>query len=59
MLKTKSHYKPGSFDAIANGCLCPQIDNHYGQGYRTNIGARPQYVINTECPLHGDRKKSS
>lgn len=45
---------PGSDAAIALGCTCPVIDNHYGRGvpYRgPNYGASFWRADN--CPLHG------
>jgi len=43
--------KPGSPDAVAGGCLCPVIDNHYGAGRPEKDG--PNYIVDVECPLHG------
>lgn len=40
---------PGSDEAIARGCLCPQLDNSHGKGY---MGVEGRYVIHGECPLH-------
>lgn len=41
---------PGSDEAIAMGCTCPVIDNHYGRGYRGTEGV---FVYMETCPLHG------
>lgn len=38
--------KPGSDTAVADGCLCPRLDN--GRGHR-----RPHMVFAQDCPLHG------
>jgi hypothetical protein len=40
---------PGSASALAAGCFCSEIDNHYGEG-------RPggTFVIQLLCPLHGE-----
>lgn len=49
---------PGSRDAIAQGCTCPVIDNHYGRGfpYPRKDGLDPElhpsFWCNEECPLH-------
>ncbi len=43
--------KPGSDKAIAQGCICPVMDNQSGIG-----GMLQQPVINLECPIHGDKK---
>ena len=48
--------RPGSDEAIAQGCKCPVIDNEHGRGYMG--GARdPEtgeiaYVVSQLCPLH-------
>ena len=42
---------PGSKEARAKGCLCPVIDNHYGEGMPYPDG--PRFWINAECPVHG------
>jgi len=40
---------PGSPKAIAAGCTCPVIDNHYGAG-------RPDgFVIRVGCPVHAPK----
>ena len=44
---------PGSDEARAAGCTCPIIDNHYGAG-QDRGGSEPVFVINLECPVHGD-----
>ena len=41
--------KPGSREAINHGCLCPQIDNHHGEGYR---GDPTRWLISQRCPMH-------
>lgn len=41
---------PGSNAAIAAGCKCARIDNHYGLGFIVN-GERV-FVISADCPLH-------
>lgn len=43
---------PGSDAAVAQGCLCPVMDNEHGKGYRIILGW-PAYVVNADCPLHG------
>jgi len=45
--------KPGSKEAVASGCKCPVIDNHYGRGIRDD---GKQYIISGLCPLHGSKK---
>ena len=50
---------PGSEEAIKEGCRCPVIDNGYGKGigggvYRHPESDRPFFVINSDCPLHGE-----
>jgi len=43
---------PGSNTAVAAGCICPVIDNHYGAG-RGGEGARYGWFHNGNCTLHG------
>jgi len=43
---------PGSAEAVAQGCKCPLINNHYGDG--VPIEGEPQFRINSECPIHGE-----
>lgn len=42
---------PGSNKAIAAGCTCPRVDNHYGHGFV--LDGELCFVQNSECPLHG------
>lgn len=41
---------PGHPDAVRSGCLCPQIDNHYGKGAPYPDGQR--FIVRGDCPLH-------
>lgn len=50
---------PGSPEATQNGCQCPIIDNGWGSGRGTSEDGVPQFVINLECPLHGEREETS
>jgi hypothetical protein len=50
---------PGSEAAVAIGCVCPRMDNHWGRGFpwpRTD-GKDPEefpsFYVNASCPLHG------
>jgi hypothetical protein len=38
---------PGSAQAIKQGCTCPVMDNHYGEGFNNG-----QFWITKGCPLH-------
>jgi len=40
---------PGTKEAREQGCVCPVIDNHHGQGYR---GVKGIFVFRVDCPLH-------
>lgn len=40
---------PGSPEAIAEGCKCPQMDNSYGRGYHGQPGL---FVYTHGCQLH-------
>ena len=44
---------PGSTEAIALGCICPQIENHYGEGVCSFEGER-LYWFTVGCPVHGN-----
>lgn len=45
---------PGSNKAIAAGCTCPRIDNHYGYGIL--IAGEHVFFRDSECPLHGKKE---
>lgn len=40
--------KPGSREAVAQGCTCPVMDNCHGRGY---LGG-PHFIMVEGCPLH-------
>ena len=42
---------PGSQEAVDMGCLCPVMDNHYGQGWH---GDPNKFCINGDCPVHNE-----
>lgn len=47
---------PGSAEASAGGCLCPRMDNCYGNV--APYGTDPEtgegrWIINMSCPMHG------
>jgi hypothetical protein len=42
--------KPGSPEAVKQGCTCPVIDNRYGRGIRDGSD---EFWFNLTCPLHG------
>lgn len=46
-----SKYKPGSKEAIAEGCQCPVVDNHYGKGVPNGDG-EPLYWYSEACEYH-------
>lgn len=48
-------FPPGSEKAIENGCRCPVIDNGRGRGYHCSDGS--QFVVNGDCPLHGEAQE--
>jgi len=39
---------PGSDEAIADGCICPILDNEYGSYERTG----GMFTTTKGCPLH-------
>lgn len=47
--------RPGSYDAIKQGCTCDAIVNFYGNGVTSIIRDEPAktFVGDTDCPLHG------
>jgi hypothetical protein len=40
---------PGSVEACEQGCICPVLDNGYGEGY---MGQEGVFVTTLGCPLH-------
>jgi len=50
MNKESTILKPGSDEAVEEGCECPILDNCHGRGY---MGQDEVYVVNAECPMHG------
>ena len=47
---TSARPNPGSLEALRQGCTCPVIDNHHGEG-RPTIGGR-SFLYAGNCPLH-------
>jgi hypothetical protein len=45
--------RPGSPEALREGCQCSFPENHDGEGFPTSVGQ--QWWINSDCPLHGQR----
>jgi hypothetical protein len=43
---------PGTEEAIQQGCTCPVMDNHYGQG-RPNGQGGVEFWYNENCLIHG------
>lgn len=47
---------PGSPEAVAQGCLCPVLDNARGRGYLGGVrdeAGNVVFVQSGDCPLHG------
>jgi len=42
----------GSEEAIALGCICPVIDNHYGKGVQIGDDEEPVFWTTAGCKLH-------
>lgn len=42
--------KPGSAEAIQQGCKCPILDNCHGKGVM--YGGQESFWVNADCPLH-------
>jgi hypothetical protein len=49
--------RPGSEDARAHGCLCPIIDNNFGDGF-PGPDHKTHFIYRMGCPLHGFAKES-
>ena len=45
-MKTDKVPNPGSDEAIELGCVCPHLDNEYGEG------SAGMFYVNMECNLH-------
>lgn len=45
--------KSNSDEAIAQGCVCPRMDNTHGRGYCQDERGEWIFVVNADCPLHG------
>lgn len=45
---------PGSIMAIQQGCLCPALDNHHGEGtgWRDPDTGEPTFWLSPVCPVH-------
>lgn len=44
---------PGSKEAIALGCLCPELDNGRGKGSgHIDSEGNPMFWISFDCPVH-------
>lgn len=47
--------KPGSDDAVAQGCTCGVVDNGHGEGcWRFDENGKPLFWCDADCPLHGN-----
>lgn len=47
---------PGSKEALALGCACSVLDNCRGRGI-FGEGEKFGWIMNGNCPLHGDDEK--
>ena len=44
---------PGSYQAVAEGCMCPVMDNSYGKGSGyTDLKGNPTFWITKGCKSH-------
>jgi hypothetical protein len=48
---------PGSDEAQTEGCRCPIVDNHYGDGMYKDKDGVAIFVVNMACPIHGSETK--
>jgi hypothetical protein len=44
---------PGSPNAVALGCSCPQAENNFGRGRSKNGVIEALFTADPECPIHG------
>jgi hypothetical protein len=49
---------PGSQAAIAKGCTCAVMDNHYGKGQPMPDGSR-QFWMSDDCPVHAKPRSAT
>ncbi len=47
---------PGSEEALAQGCICSEIDNHWGRGITCDYEL---FVIRPGCPVHNPKEDVS
>jgi hypothetical protein len=47
---------PGSPEAVAAGCRCPELDNGRGRGAWGTSGPDAVFWLDAGCPLHGLRE---
>jgi len=52
---TEKRPNPGSPEAVQQGCMCPVMDNHNGEG-RPSDGYDKSFWINYACPIHGGKR---
>lgn len=50
-MNIESQLKPGSYEAVKMGCICPISDNARGKGIKRC--GEVLYWINKSCSLHG------
>jgi hypothetical protein len=43
---------PESKEAIEQGCKCPVIDNHHGEGFQIGEDPTRHFWQSSDCPLH-------
>lgn len=48
-------HNPGSPEAVARGCTCPQSDNYYGEGFP--YGGHICFWRTGDCPYHDGVKE--
>lgn len=49
---TMPNPRPGSPQAVRDGCTCPILDNEHGKG-RWGDGETYGWFIMANCPMHG------
>ena len=46
-------YNPGSPEAVARGCTCPEAENNFGRGRSKNGVIEASFTADPYCRIHG------
>ena len=45
---------PGSEEACRKGCICPVVENRYGDGAYLDSEGKKHFIYDVNCLIHGD-----